>query len=93
MNARRWPVREECLLTVHTPGLNIYGSSAAMLYGLTQNICILIILINNEQILTSMLAAGIVQDTFAGEAGEGEGSEEEMTRGYFYRSGWKCSVS
>ena len=28
--------------------------------------------INNEPILSSMLAAGIVQDTFAGEAGEGE---------------------
>ena len=31
-----------------------------------------------------MLAAGIVQDTFAGEAGEGEGGEEETTGGYFY---------
>ena len=29
-----------------------------------------------------MLAAGIVQDTFAGEAGEGEGGEEETTGGY-----------
>ena len=29
-----------------------------------------------------MLAAGIVQDTFTGEAGEGEGGEEEMTGGY-----------
>ena len=27
---------------------------------------------NNEPILSSMLAAGIVQDAFAGEAGEGE---------------------
>ena len=27
---------------------------------------------NNEPILSSMLAAGIVQDTFAEEAGEGE---------------------
>ena len=36
--------------------------------------CILVIhvVINNEPILSSMLAAGIVQDTFAGEAGEGE---------------------
>ena len=34
--------------------------------------CILVIAINNEPILSSMLAAGIVQDTFAGEAGEGE---------------------
>ena len=34
----------------------------------------LVIVINNEPILSSMLAAGIVQDTFAGEAGEaGEG--------------------
>ena len=30
-----------------------------------------------------MLAAGIVQDTF-GEAGEGEGGEEETTGGYLY---------
>ena len=28
--------------------------------------------INNEPILSSMLATSIVQDTFAGEAGEGE---------------------
>ena len=34
--------------------------------------CILVIVINNEPILSSMLAAGIVQDTFAGEAGEGK---------------------
>ena len=33
---------------------------------------ILVIVINNEPILSSMLAAGIVQDTFAGKAGEGE---------------------
>ena len=47
--------------------------------------CILIILINNEPILIrSMQAAGIVQDKFAGEAGEGEGGEEETTEGYFY---------
>ena len=32
----------------------------------------LVIVINNEPILSSMVAAGIVQDTFAGEAGEGE---------------------
>ena len=39
-----------------------------------QKTCILIIVINNEPILSSMLAAGIVQDMFAGEAGEaGEG--------------------
>ena len=34
--------------------------------------CILEIVINNEPILSSILAAGIVQDTVAGEAGEGE---------------------
>ena len=43
-----------------------------MLSGLTKKNCILVIVINNEPILSSMLAAGIVQDTFAGEAGEGE---------------------
>ena len=32
----------------------------------------LVIVVNNEPILSSMLAAGIVQDTFAGEAGEGK---------------------
>ena len=44
---------------------------------------------NNEPILTSMLAAGIVQDTFAEEAGECDGGEEETTGGHFYHSGWK----
>ena len=44
--------------------------------------------VNNEPLqIRSMLAAGIVQDTFAGESGEGEGSEEETTGGYFYCSG------
>ena len=39
-------------------------------------------LIKNKSILVhSMLAAGIVQDTIAG---EGEGGEEETTGGYFY---------
>ena len=42
-------------------------------------------LINNKPILISaMLAAGIVQDRFVGEAVEGEGAEEETTGGYFY---------
>ena len=42
-------------------------------------------LINNKQILVhSMLAAGIVQDTFSGEAVEGKGGEEETSGGYFY---------
>ena len=38
-----------------------------MLSGLTKKTCILVIVI-----LSSILAAGIVQDRFAGEAGEGE---------------------
>ena len=42
-------------------------------------------LMNNKPILIrSMLAAGVVQDTFAGEAGEDEGGEEDATGGYFY---------
>ena len=40
-------------------------------------------------ILTSILAAGIVQNTFSGEAGEGAGGEVETTGGYFYQPGWK----
>ena len=41
-------------------------------------------LINNKPILIgSMFAAGIVQDRFVGEAGEGEGGEEETTGCYF----------
>ena len=47
-----------------------------------------LVLINNVPILTSTLDAGIVQDTFAGEAGEGEGGEEESTGDYFKCSGW-----
>ena len=35
-------------------------------------------------LIRSFVAAGIVQDTFAEEAGEGEGGEEETTGGYFY---------
>ena len=42
-------------------------------------------LINNKPILIrSKLAASIVQDTFAREAVENEGGEEETTGGYFY---------
>ena len=42
-------------------------------------------LINNKPILIrSMLAAGIAWDMFAGEAGEGEGGQEDKTEGYFY---------
>ena len=37
----------------------------------------------NEPVLTFTLAAGIVLDTFAEEAGEGDGVEEETTGGYF----------
>ena len=47
-----------------------------MLSGLTPKMCIFIVLINNEPALTSTLATGIVQDTFAGEAGEGEVGEK-----------------
>ena len=39
---------------------------------------------NKPILISSMLAAGIVQDRFAGEAVEGEGGEEETTGGYFY---------
>ena len=44
----------------------------------------IVIVINNELILSSLQAAGIVQDTFAGEAGEGKrgrrsGDELEAT--------------
>ena len=51
-----------------------------MLSGLTKTTCILVIVINNEPILSSMLAAGIVQDTFAGEAGEGGAREAKWRR-------------
>ena len=41
--------------------------------------------INDKAILIhSMLAAGVVQVTFVGEAVEGKGGEEETTGGYFY---------
>ena len=43
-----------------------------MLSGLIKKTCTLLIVINNEPIMSSMLAAGIVQDTFAGKTGEGE---------------------
>ena len=46
--------------------------------------CCIFVLNNKPKLLRSVLAAGIVQDTFAGEAGEGEGGEEETTGGYFY---------
>ena len=37
------------------------------------------VVFNKPILIRSMLAAGIVQDTFAGEAGEGKGGEEETT--------------
>ena len=48
-----------------------------MLSGLTKKTCILVIVINNEPILSSMLAAGIVQDTFAGEGERGRRSGDD----------------
>ena len=39
---------------------------------------------NKPILIHSMLAAGIVQDTFAGKAVQGEGGEEKTTGGYFY---------
>ena len=48
-----------------------------MLSGLTKKTCILVIVINNEPILSSMLAAGIVQDTFAGEGERGRQSGDD----------------
>ena len=49
------------------------------LASLTKNV-----VFNKPILIRSMLAAGIVQDTFAGEAVENEGGEEETTGGYFY---------
>ena len=43
-----------------------------LLSGLIKKTFISVIVINNEPILSSMLAAGIVKDMFAGEAGEGK---------------------
>ena len=48
-----------------------------------KKICYIFLLIINL-LISSMLAAGIVQDRFVGEAVEGEGGEEETTGGYFY---------
>ena len=58
-----------------------------MLSGLTKINCILVIV----TVLSSILAAGIVQDTFAGEKLEkaSAGGEVETTGGYFYRPGRK----
>ena len=57
-----------------------------MLSGLTKINCILVIVI-----LSSILAAGIDQDTFAGEKLEktSAGGEVETTGGYFYHPGRK----
>ena len=43
----------------------------------------LALLADKPILISSMLAAGIVQDRFVGEAVEGEGGEEETTGGYF----------
>ena len=48
----------------------MYGSSAELKK--LKKPCILVIFINKEPILSSMLAAGIAQETFAEKAGEGE---------------------
>ena len=40
--------------------------------------------VNKAILIRSMLAAGVVQDTFVGEAVEGKGGEEKTTGGYFY---------
>ena len=50
-----------------------------------KNLYFSVIVINNKPILSSMLAAGVVQDTFAGEAGEGEPrrlSGDEATKAF-----------
>ena len=59
---------------------HLWVERGMLLSGLTKKTCILVIII-----LSSILGAGIVQDTFAGKAGEGEhGGEVETTGGYFY---------
>ena len=61
-----------------------------MLSGLIKKNLHLVIVINNEPILSSMLAAGIVKDTFAGKAGKSErGRRSATTGGYFYHPGRK----
>ena len=50
-----------------------------------KNLYFSVIVINNKPILSSMLAAGVVLDTFAGEAGEGEPrrlSGDEATKAF-----------
>ena len=49
----------------------------------TDKICYIFFVNNKPIMISSMLAAGIFQDTFVGEAVEGRG-EEETTGGYFY---------
>ena len=66
----------------------------SMLSGLTKKTCISVIVINNEPILSSMLAAGIVQDTYAGEAGEGErGRRSEDDWRLLLRTTWAGNFS
>ena len=56
-----------------------------MLSGLTKKTCILAIVTNNKPILSSMLAAGIVQERLLEKLEKtSEGGEEETTGGYFY---------
>ena len=53
-----------------------------MLSGLNKKTCILVIVINNEPILRSMLAASIVQDTFGeGKRGRRSGDDWRLPPG------------
>ena len=61
-----------------------------MLSGLTKKTCILAIVTNNKLILSSMLAAGIVQERLLEKLEKAsEGGEVETTGGYFYHPGRK----
>ena len=56
-----------------------------------QKTCILAIVTNNKPILSSMLAAGIVQERLLEKLEKAsEGGEVETTGGYFYHPGRKC---
>ena len=55
--------------------------SLGKLKGLLLLFCSPLLLTNTDSFAQ---VAGIVQDTFAGEAGEGEGNEKETTGGYIY---------
>ena len=61
-----------------------------MLSGLTKKTCILAKVTNNKPILSSMLAAGIVQERLLEKLEKAsEGGEVETTGGYFYHPGRK----